>query len=137
VTLVAADPILLTSSSLTFSPSRSNPIKFKEADLTLTVSDPRIIEGSSCIFSLSQYPSKTQLITQYLNIAQRVYTNGSASVVLPAASQFVPKWRFKVECTNPNTGSYTSYLGRRFIGYPDYALKYGSIAVVDITAKTL
>jgi hypothetical protein len=68
----------------------------------------------------------------FIQIANPVnYGTNGASVALNVSQQTEPKFRFKLECTNPSTAT-NGYAERQFVAYPDYSFKYGAIATVEI-----
>ncbi len=135
VTLVSPAELLIPASLVTFNPGKNVSKKFKDSDLAISVNDPRIVNGASCGFSNANYPSKSNPNSTYGVVSSAVYNNGT-SATLQANSQTVPKWRFKVLCTNPTNAS-NGYAGRRFVAYPDYAFKYGAIILIEIGGKPL
>ena len=55
----------------------------------------------------------------------------NATTTLTAVQQISPKWRFKIDCTNPATAT-NGYANRQFVAYPDYSFKYGAVITIDI-----
>ena len=138
VTLIPQGPLLIETANATFTPSRATSKEFKKGgDLNVIVSDPRIVSGASCIFSSSQNPTKSNPDTNYqVMTGSPVTYSTNATTTLTAVQQISPKWRFKIDCTNPATAT-NGYANRQFVAYPDYSFKYGAIVTIDIGGRTV
>jgi FG-GAP-like repeat len=142
------DIILIDLANLTSSPARATPKEFcggdvnntRCSDLTIGISgDTRIQSGATCTFSYRAYPNSSNpndnfVTTGLPNNGVVTYTNNSASILFDKAKQILPKYEFRVRCTNPATGTNA---GKTYGLDTAYFFLYGAIGVVNISGGAI